>query len=81
MPEIGKDDPEMAYRRGYQHGATQTFRAVEQFLDPAARAAVRAWIDADIYGWRHKAMLADPPSWRLSMLGHQVRRKNRLTRT
>ena len=37
MPEIGKDDPEMAYRRGYEYGATQTFQAVEQFLDPAAR--------------------------------------------
>ena len=68
MPAVGKDDPEMAYRRGYQYGATQTFQAVERFLDPATRAAVRAWIDSDIYEWRYKAMLADPPRWRLDML-------------
>ena len=80
MPEIGRDDSEMAYRRGYQYGATQTFQAVEQFLDPAARAAVRAWIDADVYGWRHKAMLADPPIWRLSMLDYEARTNNRFSR-
>ena len=68
MPEIGKDDPEMAYRRGYENGATQTFQAVERFLDPATRASVRAWIDTDIYLWRYKAMLGNPAMWRLNML-------------
>jgi hypothetical protein len=68
MPAIGADDPERAYRRGYQHGAMDTFQAVERFLDPTKRAAVREWIDADIYEWRHKAMLARPPNWRLNML-------------
>ncbi len=68
MPAIGKDDPEMAYRRGYQDGAMQTFQAVERFLDPATRAAVRAWIDADVHEWRYKAMLTDPPRWRLNVL-------------
>ena len=68
MPELGKDDPEMAYRRGYQDGATQTFRAAERFLDPITRAAVRSWIDTDIYECRFKAMLAEPPTWRLTML-------------
>jgi hypothetical protein len=37
MPPIGKDDAEMSYRRGYEHGAVETFRAVERFLDPATR--------------------------------------------
>jgi hypothetical protein len=73
MPAIGKDDPEMAYRRGYQDGAKQTFQGVERFLDPATRAAVWAWIDADIYEWRYKAMLADPPRWRLNVLGSSHR--------
>ena len=41
MPAVGKDDPEMAYRRGYQYGATQTFQAVERFLDPVTRTAVQ----------------------------------------
>jgi hypothetical protein len=34
MPPVGKDDAEMSYRRGYKHGAVETFRAVERFLDP-----------------------------------------------
>jgi hypothetical protein len=47
MPAIGADDPERAYRRSYQHGAMETFQAVERFLDPTKRAVVREWIDAD----------------------------------
>jgi hypothetical protein len=35
------EDAEMAYRRGYQDGAVATFDAVEQFLDPVTREAVR----------------------------------------
>jgi hypothetical protein len=68
MPAIGMDDSEMAYRRGYQHGAGETFRAVERFLDPATREVLRAWIEQDVYGWRVKAMLGYPPIWRLSNL-------------
>ncbi len=68
MPDLGKDDPEMAYRRGYQHGAAQAFHAMERLLDPETREILRAWIDADVYAWRYKALLADPPIWRLNML-------------
>jgi hypothetical protein len=62
------DDSEMAYRRGYQDGAIETFYAVEPFLDPAQQEDLRAWIN-DVVGWRTKAMLASPPMWRLRMLG------------
>jgi hypothetical protein len=68
MPAIGVDDPEMSYRRGYQDGAVETFRAVERFVDLATREVVRAWIEQDVNGWRHKAMLGCPPTWRLSEL-------------
>jgi hypothetical protein len=68
MPPIGKDDAEMSYRRGYEHGAVETFRAVERFLDPATREVLRLWIQEDVHGWRYKAMLGGPPIWRLNML-------------
>jgi hypothetical protein len=51
MQGIEPDDSEMAYRRGYQHGAVETFHAVEQFLDAATREGLRAWIN-DVVGWR-----------------------------
>jgi hypothetical protein len=66
--EMETDDSEMSYRRGYQEGATETFRAVERFLNPATREALRAWIEEDVYGWRVKAMLGYPPLWRLRIL-------------
>ena len=69
MRGIEPDDSEMAFRRGYQAGAVETFHAVEQFLDPATREGLRAWIEKDVDGWRTKAMLAYPPIWRLRMLG------------
>ena len=68
MPPIGKDDAEMSYRRGYEHGAVETFRAVERFLDPATREVLRLWIQEDVHGWRYQAMLGGPPIWRLNML-------------
>jgi hypothetical protein len=68
MPPIGTDDPEMSYRRGYEHGAAEMFRAVELFLNPVIREALRAWIEEDVHGWRYKAMLSYPPTWRLTNL-------------
>jgi hypothetical protein len=68
MPLNEKNDPEMSYRRGYQDGALEMFRAVERFLDPTARQVVRGWIEQDINGWRLKAMLGQPPTWRLTDL-------------
>jgi hypothetical protein len=65
---IEKEDAEVAFRRGYEHGAIETFHAVERFLDPATRKVLRAWIEQDVYAWRIKAMLAYPPVWRLRML-------------
>ena len=57
MPLNEKNDPEMSYRRGYQDGALEMLRSVEQFLDPAIRKVAQAWIEQDINGWRLKAML------------------------
>jgi hypothetical protein len=68
MPLNERNDPEMSYRRGYQDGAVETFHAVEQFLDPAVREIVSAWIEQDVNGWRLKAMLGYPPTWRLTNL-------------
>jgi hypothetical protein len=59
MPVSETDDPEMSYLRGYQHGALETFRAVERFLDPATRKVVRTWIEDDIYAWRLSLTLAN----------------------
>jgi hypothetical protein len=75
MPLNERNDPEMSYRRGYQDGAAETFRAVERFLDPAVRETVSAWIEQDVNGWRLKAMLGYPPTWRLTNLSvpNQVR--------
>jgi hypothetical protein len=68
MPLNEKNDPEMSYRRGYQDGALEMMRAVERFLEPATRQVVRRWIEQDINGWRLKAMLGQPPTWRLTEL-------------
>jgi hypothetical protein len=68
MQGIVAEDPEMSYRRGYEHGAIETFQSVERFLDPATRQALRAWIEKDVYAWRMSAMLSYPPVWRLRML-------------
>jgi len=47
MPAIGEDDPGRSYRRGYQDGAVETFRAIERFLDVATREVVHTWIEQD----------------------------------
>jgi len=60
------DEPEMSFRRGYQHGAIEVFYAIERFLDPATRKVLQAWIEKDVYIWRVKAMLGRPPKWRLT---------------
>jgi hypothetical protein len=57
-----------AYRRGYKDGASEMFGALERLLDPAVQEVLRAWIDRDVDGWRLKAMLGHPPTWRLRML-------------
>jgi hypothetical protein len=74
METIEKDDSEMAYRRGYQHGVVEMFHAVERFLGPATRSGLRAWIEKDVDGWRTKGMLGYPPIWRLRTLGDPTRR-------
>ena len=68
MPLNEKNDPEMAYRRGYQDGASEMLSAVERFLPPAVRQIARSWIKQEIDGWRLKAMLGRPPTWRLNEL-------------
>jgi hypothetical protein len=32
MQGIEPDDPEMSFRRGFEHGAIETFHAIERFL-------------------------------------------------
>ena len=72
MPEPVEDDsPEMSFRRGYQHGVIDVFRAIERLLDPATREVLKDWIEKDVYGWRTKAMLGHPPLWRLRRLAGQ----------
>jgi len=68
MPAFGEDDPGRSYRRGYQDGAVETFRAIERFLDVATREVVRTWIEQDVNDWRLKATLSHPPIWRLNKL-------------
>ena len=69
MPEpVENDSPEMSFRRGYQHGVIDVFRAIERLLDPASRDILKDWIEKDIYVWRTKAMLGYPPLWRLRRL-------------
>jgi hypothetical protein len=46
----------------------ETLRAVERFFDPAVRQIARSWIKQDIEGWRLRAMLGQPPTWRLNEL-------------
>ena len=81
MPEPVEDDsPEMSFRRGYQHGVIDVFRAIERLLDPASRELLKDWIEKDIYVWRTKAMLGYPPLWRLtseSPAGGQVPMRRR----
>ena len=68
MPLNERNDPEMSYRRGYQDGALEMLRVLERFLDPATRQVARGWIEQDINGWRLKAVLGQPPTWRLTQL-------------
>jgi len=79
---VGETEPEKAYRSGYQHGAHQAFRAVENLLSPGDREIVRQWVEEDIYKWRLAGLRresdressgltegAEPPTWRLGNLG------------
>ena len=47
-------DPEMSYRRGYQHGAWELFVAIDAFLPAAIATQVREWILRDLREWRLK---------------------------
>src|SRR5262245_28086619 len=62
------DEPEMPFRRGYQQGAIDLFLAIERCLDPTTREVLQAWIEKDVSIWRAKAMLGQPPNWRLNMI-------------
>ena len=37
MQGIVQEDPEMSFRRGYEHGAIETFQSIQRFLDPGTR--------------------------------------------
>ena len=80
MPLNERNDPEMSYRRGYQDGALEMLRALERFLDPATRQVVRSWIELDINGWRLKAMLCRPPTWRLTKVGEHNNGKRNVSK-
>ena len=68
MQGIVQEDPEMSFRRGYEHGAIETFQSIQRFLDPRTREVLRAWIEKDVYLWRTNSVLSYPPIWRLGML-------------
>jgi hypothetical protein len=68
MPPIDRNDPEVSYRRGYEHGAKEVFHAVARFLDPATREILRTWVEEDVHGWRYEGLLDYPSLWRLSLL-------------
>lgn len=73
MQGIEEEDSEAAFRRGYEHAAIEVFHAIERFLDPSTREALRIWIEEDVYVWRLNAMLDYPPTWRLKMLARPSR--------
>jgi hypothetical protein len=64
----GEAEVEASFRRGYEHGAIETFHAVERFLDPIARETLRAWIYEDVGRWRTQGTLRYPTNWRIRML-------------
>jgi hypothetical protein len=71
LPTVGLQSPldkSWGQRHDRNNTPLETFHAVERFLDPAMREAVRAWIEQDIHGWRLKAILGHPPTWRLANL-------------
>jgi len=68
MPAIEPEGPEASYRRGYQRGAADLFRALEEFLDPTAREIVRTWVQQDIELWQSESRLGDLPTWRIRKL-------------
>ena len=45
-------DPEMSYRRGYEHGAWEIFNAIEHLLPASAREDARTWIRQEVRHWR-----------------------------
>src|SRR5262249_31133086 len=73
MQGVVPEDPEESFRRGYEHAAIEVFHAIERFLDPSTREALRIWIEEDGYVWRLNAMLDYPPTWRLKMLARPSR--------
>jgi hypothetical protein len=74
----GEAEAEASFRRGYEHGAIETFHAVERFLDPVTRETLRAWIEEDVDKWRTQGTLRYPPTWRIRMLAAS-RRLTRLS--
>jgi hypothetical protein len=41
LEPIENDSPEMSFRRGYQHGVIDVFRAIERLFDPASGGFAR----------------------------------------
>ena len=41
----GDGSEEIAFRRGYQHGANEAFHAVEALLTPRQKTVMSKWID------------------------------------
>jgi hypothetical protein len=74
----GEAEAEASFRRGYEHGAIETFHAAERFLDPVTRETLWAWIEEDVDKWRTQGTLRYPPTWRIRMLAAS-RRLTRLS--
>jgi hypothetical protein len=72
MPLNERNDRAMSYRRGYQDGASDMLHAVEQFLDPATRDVVRAWVDQDINGMAAKGYARSPADVASGSVTHSI---------
>jgi hypothetical protein len=64
---IERNDPEASYRRGYEQGAREAMRAMQQITSrPRALMVLSTWIEHLIYEWRYHGPTTDrtvkPPS-------------------
>jgi hypothetical protein len=47
-----ESDPEACYRRGYEHGAEEVFRAVAAALPQSLCSMIERWLESDVKTWR-----------------------------
>lgn len=65
-------DPEMSYRRSYEHDAWELFKAIEHLLPVPVRTDARRRIQRDVRNWR-----ADNIAGKIGTAGRSERPNNR----